>query len=64
MNFELQDGSLYWETNDVSACAAHFGVTGEDLIRAALFQSETRKILQPCRWILGFEAGWIGMVMN
>lgn len=38
--FEMHDESSYWETNDVAACAAHFGLSGEEAIQAALIQNE------------------------
>jgi len=32
-SFDLKDESSYWETNDVSECAAHFGVSVEEAYR-------------------------------
>jgi hypothetical protein len=48
-SFELRDESSYWETNDVSACAAHFGITAEEVYQvlplSSIDETESASVL-------------------
>ena len=64
-SFEMRDESSYWETNDISACAVHFGITEKEFIQTSMLQTEDEEDSVAGRMdILVLKRGGLGLGMN